>query len=59
MADNAGEWIDAKLRMPQEGDFISLPGIKGKYEVKGLSLLNGKGQLSIPLGLVEKYRIEQ
>ncbi len=53
------EWIDARLRMPQEGESISLPGMKGRYTVRGVSLLNSKGQISIPLCLIEKYRIEQ
>lgn len=51
------EWIDARLRMPQEGESISLPDIKGKYKVQGISLFNSKGRLSIPLCLVEKYKI--
>ena len=53
------EWLDAQIRMPQEGEHISLPGIKGTYEVKGPSLYNNKGRLSIPLCLVEKYKLEQ
>ncbi len=53
------DWLDAQIRMPQEGEHISLPGIKGIYEVKGPSLYNNKGRLSIPLCLVEKYKLEQ
>ena len=52
------DWLDAAIRMPQEGEVISLPDMKGKYEVHGLSLYN-KGKLAIPLCLVEKYKIEQ
>lgn len=51
------EWIDSRTRMPQEGESVSLPGIRGKYLVRGVSLFNNKGQLSIPLSLVEKYKI--
>lgn len=43
--------------MPQEGEIISLPDMKGKYEVHGVALYN-KGRLSIPLCLVERYKIE-
>ena len=50
-------WIDSKDRMPKEGEIISLPGIKGKYEVHGVALYN-KGRLAIPICLVEKYKIE-
>ncbi len=53
------EWINARTRMPQEGEIISLPGFKGKYKVQGMSLFNSKGRLSIPLCLVEKYKIKQ
>ncbi len=59
MAKGTEEWTDARIRMPHEGEFISLPGIKGAYEVRGISLLNSKGQIAIPLCLVEKYRIGQ
>ena len=52
------EWLDAQIRMPQEGEHISLPGIKGKYEVRGPSLYN-KGRLAIPLCLVEKYKLNE
>ncbi len=53
------EWIDARSRMPQEGEIISLPDTKSKYRVRGFSLLAGKGQLAIPLCLVGKYKIEK
>lgn len=50
------EWIDVQDRVPQEGDIISLPGIKGSYEVHGPALYN-RGRLAIPISLVEKYQI--
>lgn len=53
------EWIEVHFRMPQEGELVSLPNIKGEYEVRGVSLLNSKGQIAIPLCLVEKYKIEK
>ena len=49
--------IDASDRMPQDGEVISLPGIKGRYLVHGQALYN-HGRLAIPLCLVEKYMIE-
>jgi hypothetical protein len=52
------DWIDVHDRWPQEGETISLPGLKDKYKVQGPALYNNKGRLSIPLSLVEKYKIE-
>ena len=51
------DWIDARLRLPQEGETISLPGINAKYYVHGTALYN-RGRLAIPICLVEKYKIE-
>jgi hypothetical protein len=51
------EYIDINARWPQDGEHISLPGMKGIYEVRGVSLYN-HGRLAIPLCLVEKYKIE-
>ena len=52
------DWLDAAIRRPQEGEVISLPDMKGKYEVRGPSLYN-KGRLAIPLCLVEKYKLNE
>ena len=52
------EYIDINARWPQDGEHISLPGMKGIYEVRGVSLYN-HGRLAIPLCLVEKYKIEK
>lgn len=49
--------FDASKRLPQEGETISLPDIKGKYLVHGQALYN-HGRLAIPLCLVEQYTIE-
>lgn len=51
------DWIDASARLPQEGETISLPGLSAKYFVHGTALYN-RGRLSIPICLVEKYKIE-
>lgn len=50
-------WIDSCARMPQEGEIISLPGIKGKYTVRGTGLYE-KDRLAIPISIVEQYKIE-
>lgn len=50
------DWIKSQDRMPREGDTISLPGIKGVYEVHGTALYN-KGKLSIPICIVEEYKL--
>lgn len=52
------DWIDIQTRWPVEGEIISLPDMKGVYEVRGVSLYH-KGKLAIPLCLVDKYKIEQ
>lgn len=58
MVNSMEDWIDIRDRQPRDGEFISLPGIKGKYEVRGPSLYN-KGRLAIPLCLVEKYKLNE
>lgn len=50
------DWIDARYRLPQEGETIILPNIKAKYYVHGAALYN-RGKLAIPISLVEKYQI--
>jgi hypothetical protein len=51
------DWIDARYRLPQEGETISLPDINAKYLVHGNALYN-RGKLAIPISLVDKYKIE-
>lgn len=51
------DWIDAQARPPKEGEIVYLPGIKIPLEVRANGLYN-KGQLAIPISIVEKYRIE-
>lgn len=51
------DWIDASARLPKEGETISLPGLSAKFLVQGTALYN-RGRLSIPVCLVEKYKIE-
>lgn len=51
------DWIDASARLPKEGETISLPGMKDKYTIHGAALYD-KDKLTIPLSLVEKYKIE-
>ncbi len=52
------DWINIHDRPPQDGEVVSLPNIKGKFEVRGSSLYI-KGRLAIPLCLVEKYKLVQ
>lgn len=51
------DWIDARIMLPQEGETISLPGLSAKFLVHGTALYN-RGRLSIPICLVEKYKID-
>ena len=52
------DWIDASERPPRDGETITLPGLKGRYEVRGAALYE-KGRLVFPVSLVDKYRIEE
>ncbi len=52
------DWIDIHDRFPKDGDIVSLPDIKGKYEVHGVGLYN-KGRLAIPICLVETYMLHE
>ena len=51
------EWIDIRDRWPQEGETLLLPALKGKFVVHKTALYLS-GRLTIPLGIVEKYKID-